>query len=418
MKLVKIISLCAVLVLIMATAASAADIFSVKTAISTQKTQKSCGISILSGEVLEFSAEDLELRLGLSPQSLNGITLTKLPNSEQGVLMLEGVGVDTYDFITRDDLDKLCFVPNEDVVVASMMFIPRAEDDSTAELEISVLAEPNLPPEVQGSSVETAENITASGYIQATDPEGDEMSVRVIQAPNNGMVRFEGLSFRYTPYKDFTGKDSFVICVADSRNNFSKQATVSINVEKAKYSFAYADMAIHPSAFAAVKLHQNGVMSGMKIGENYFFSPNDVTSRGSFFVMLISASGLEASMKPTVNTGLPNDAEIPHYLKPYVKKAIDEEIWSDTQPFFHDLPPTRAEAVVLTDRAAKINDVRDFELQIEDAAELPYWAVPSYKNLAAYRMLDLYENRAKPMEALTNSYSADLLWQLWKHCNR
>lgn len=418
MKIKKILCMCMVLVALMATVVPAADIFSVKTALNTQETQKICEISVLSGEILEFSAVDLELRLGLKPQSLGGITVTRTPRPEQGELILEGVGVDNFDFINRDDIDKLCFVPNEDTLAASMMFIPRAEDAAAAELAINVLAERNFPPEVQSSSVETAKNIAVSGYIQASDYEDDEMNVRVVKAPGNGVVRFDGLSFQYTPYKDFTGKDSFSVCVIDSMNNFSKQAIVSVNVEKLKYSFVYADMTMHPSTFAAVKLSENGIMSGMKIGEKYFFSPDEVTSRGEFLVMLIAASGLEASMKPTVNTGLPNDAEIPHYLKPYVRKAIDEEIWSATQAFYHSQIPARAEAVVLVDRAAKIKDVRDFNLQMRDVGTLPYWAVPSYKNLAAYRMLDLYDNMAKPAEALTNGYSAELLWQLWKHCNR
>lgn len=416
MKLTKILSISMILVITMATVVTANNIFTVKTALNTQSAQKSLGISVLSGEVLEFSAEDLELRLGLKPQSLSGITITRLPKN--GALVLEGVDVEAYDFINRDEVNNLCFVPNEDAVAASLTFIPRAGDVSTAELTISVLTEPNLPPEVQSLSIDTAKNIAVSGYIQASDPEGDKMSVRVINPPVNGSVRIDGLSFNYTPYRDFTGKDSFTVCVVDTMSNFSKQATVNVNVETQRTAFAYEDMAMHPSAYAAVKLRENGVMTGAKIGDKYFFAPNEQTTRGEFFVMLIAASGLEASMKPTVNTGLPNDTEIPYYLKPYVKKAIDEDIWSKTQAFYHSQIPTRAEAVVLVDRAAKINDVRDFKLTMHDVSELPDWAVPSYKDLAAYRMLDLYDNMARPVSALTNGYSADLLWQLWKHSNK
>ena len=42
----------------------------------------------------------------------------------------------------------------------------------------------------------------------------------------------------------------------------------------------------------------------------------------------------------------------------------------------------------------------------------------SYRNLAAYKMLDLYQGTARPGEALTASYSADLIWQLYKHTHR
>lgn len=418
MKLVKSISLVLIIALSMATVAVAADIFSVKTALNKSGASKSCGISVMSGEVLEFSADDLELRLGLKPQSLDGITVTALPKSDQGFLVLDGVNVSPFDFIGRTELDALCFVPGEEAISTSMTFIPRASDSKTTELSIDVLAAPNLCPEVQSGAYKTVKNTAVSGYITASDPESDSMRVLVVGPPVNGTVRFDGLAFTYTPYKDISGKDSFTICVVDALNNFSNKTVISIDIENPKHSFIYADMINNPSAYAAVKLRDNGVMSGQQIGGKFFFYPNHMTTRGEFLVMMLAAGGFEASMKPTVNTGLPNDTEIPSYLKPYVKKAIDEKIWSSEQPFIHDQIPTRAEAVVLVDRAAKITDVKDFGLGMYDLASIPDWAIPSYKDLAAYKMLDLYDNMAHPASALTNSYSADLVWQLWKHCHR
>lgn len=419
MKYVKIISICLVLVISTATAAAASsDAFSVRTALTVNGTRKTCGLSVVSGEVLEFSPEDLEFRLGLEPQSLGGVTVTGLPGPEQGELVLEGVNVEPFEFISRDKISQMCFVSSEDAVSASLTIIPRATDATAANLVISVLAAPDKPPEAQSASYETETNIAVSGYINASDPENGEMSVRVVRGPEGGTVRFDGLAFVYTPYKDVSGDDSFTVRVMDSAHNFSEEAVVNVRVERVKVSFMYADMANNPSAYAAVKLRENGVMSGTQIGDKFFFSPNRMTTRGEFLVMLVASAGLEASMKPTVNTGLPNDVSIPSYLKPYVKKAVDEGIWSDRQPFVHDQIPTRAEAVVLVDRAADINDVKDFALSMADRYDIPDWALPSYRDLAAYRMLDLYDNMARPADALTNSYSADLIWQLWKHIHR
>lgn len=417
MKQVKFIILCLILVISSATAA-AADVFSVKTALTVNETRKTADISVVAGEVLEFSPEDLELRLGLKPQSLVGITVASLPRPEQGEIVLEGINVDPFEFISRDKISQLCFVPGEEAVSASLTIIPRADKDSTANLAISVIAAPNIPPELKSASIETESNVAVSGYLGAYDPEGDEMTVRVVQGPKNGTVRFDGLKFGYTPYKDVYGYDSFTVRVIDSAHNFSNEAVVDIQVAQTKYSFRYADMTNNPSAYAAIKLHENGVISGMQVGDRFFFAPDRMTTRGEFLVMLIAAGGFEDSMKPTVNTGLANDVAIPSYLKPYVKKAIEEDIWSSTQQFVYDQIPTRAEAVVLVDRAAKINDVKDFTLSMGDQSSIPYWALPSYKDLAAYRMLDLYDNMARPADALTNSYSADLLWQLWKHTHR
>jgi len=415
----KILSGILILLVSMFTVTSASDIFSVKTSLNIYEPLQSYGISVVSGEILEFSAEDLEMRLELKPQSLNGITVTSLP--KHGELVLDGVAVDAFEYIPRDMIDNLCFVPDDRAGAANMLIIPRApysEQAASTELTISVLARENLPPRIENASYDTVGNVPLSGHITGYDPEGDAMNIRVIVPPVNGTVRFDGLNFRYVPFKDVHGKDSFTVCAIDSTSNFSNKATVSINIEKPRAKFFYTDMQTHPSAYAAIKLRENKVMTGTQIGSRYFFSPDETTTRGEFLVMLISAGGLEKSMKPAVNTGLPNDSAIPHWLKPYVKKAIDEGILPSLPAFVHNEIPSRAEAVLMTDRTAKITDVKDYNLQINDAASIPAWALPSYKNLAAYKMLDLYDNMARPEGMLTNSYSADLIWQLWKHCNK
>lgn len=418
MKLAKIVIVVFTMIFTLTTVVTAEDIFSVKTALTTSTARKSCGISVMSGETLDFSAEDLELRLGLEPQSLAGITMTSLPRPEQGELYINGIDVRPFEYIRRGDVDNLCFVPAEEAASARMTFIPRAKDSVTTELLINILDAGISPPKIQGGYYDTVKNVAVSGYITAADPNNGDLRIQVVERPRNGVVRFDGMAFTYTPYKDVYGEDSFAVCAVDAMSNFSKRTDVGINIEKQKTPFYYADMVDNPSAYAAIKLRENGVMSGAQIGGKHFFSPNEMTTRGELLVMLIVASGLEGSMKPTVNTGLPNDSSIPSYLKPYVKKAVDEDIWSSRQAFKHNEIPTRAEAVVLTDRFAKINDVKDFKLQMSDRAEIPEWALHSYKDLAAYRMLDLYDNAARPAKALTNSYSADLAWQLWKYYHK
>lgn len=417
MKSLRTVTLVLSLILTLTTIVTADDIFSVKTALTASSARKSHGISVMSGETLEFSADDLELRLELEPQSLDGITITSLPRPEHGELFIDGIGLTPFEFIGRSEVDKLCFVPGEEAASAHMTFIPRAKNSVTTELTINILNTPLSPPEIQSCHYDTVKNVAVSGYIPASTPNEVSLQIQVVKQPHNGVVRFDGMAFTYTPYKDVYGEDSFTVCAVDAMGNFSKQANVGIGIEKRKTSFYYADMTGNPSAYAAIKLHENGVISGMQIGGKYFLSPDEMTTRGEFLIMLTAASGLGGSLVPTVNTGLPNDALIPSYLKPYVKKAVDEDIWSSKQAFNYNEIPTRAEAVVLTDRFAKITDVKDFALKMSDRAEIPKWALPSYKDLAAYRMLDLYDNAAHPANALTNSYSVDLAWQLWKHCH-
>ena len=69
----------------------------------------------------------------------------------------------------------------------------------------------------------------------------------------------------------------------------------------------------------------------------------------------------------------------------------------------------------MTERTAKIPDVDTYNLQLPDIGEIPNWAMQSYMDLSAYKMLDLYDGAAHPAKGLTRSYAADLLWQLWKY---
>lgn len=418
MKTIKTACIAALLSFALATSVFAADPFSVKTALDMPSAHYTCRISVPAGEILEFSARDLERRLGLRAPTLSGIMITTLPKEEQGLLVLDGVEVDAFDFIDRSCLDRLCFVPNESAAAASMTFIPQAADTVTAELIINVLEKPDQPPSIQDGVFYTIRNISISGQITAVDPEGDEIEIQLIKAPVNGTVRFDGISFFYTPYKNVSGKDRFTVCAVDSKNNFSQEAIVEINIEKGKNSFYYTDMTLHPSAYAAIKLHESKMLTGKQIGNNFFFFPDEQMTRGEFLVTLIAASGMQKDLTATVNTGLPNDTDIPSWIKPYVKKAVDEGILLKTDAFWYKEIPIRAEAVVMTDRAAKINDVKDFALTFPDHGALPDWAIRSYKDLAAYKMLDLYDGAARPYDALTNSYCADLLWQLYKHTHR
>lgn len=416
MKAIKALFLAFLTASTMTTAAYAADIFSIRTDLSPASVQNECAISVADGEVLEFSAGDLELRMGLAPDTLRGITVTALPPQHQGVLVLQGVEVDPYQFITRDELDELCFVPGGGAVAASLTLLSQGHDGVSTRLSINVLATGNAPPSVEGASFNTMKNTSLSGYLQATDPDGDSLTIKVIRQPAKGAVTVSGQTFTYTPFQGLTGSDSFTFCAVDRFSNFSAEATVDIKIENNRSGFYYVDMSGNPSEYAAVKLNEKGVYSGQKVGNGWFFYPDRQVNRGEFLLMLLAASGLDTSLSPTVNTNLENDSALPMWLKPYVKKAIDEGIWSTTQPFSYNEIPTRAEAVVMTSKAAKIVDVKEYDLRVTDAANIPAWALSAYKDLAAYRMLDLHDGNAYPAGALTNSYAADLIWQLYKHC--
>jgi hypothetical protein len=328
--------------------------------------------------------------------------------------------VEHYQYLSRSDLDRLRFAAPSSpgsAVIGFMPLVSGGESLSVA-LNVQVGSEENHPPVLQSASVETGRNIPAFGVLSAKDPEGDPVSVTLIEPPKKGTASFDGLFFRYDPFHNRTGDDYFIVRAADSNGAWSAEATVGVSIARQRLEFYYADMTAHPYQFAALMLHKEGVYTGRRVGDSYFFEPDGVMNRGEFITMLITAAGLAGGMTPTVNTGLLNDGEIPAHLKRYVKRAVDEGIISPELSFYYDEIPSRAEAVVLADRAAKISDVKAFELSMPDSGEIPDWATPSYRDLAAYRMLDLYDGYARPGRALDNGYAAGLIWQLYKHARR
>lgn len=398
--------------------AVAADPFSIKTAISAPTPQQECTIPVAVGEVLELPADDLERRMNLAAGQLRGITVVNLPAPGEGALMLEGVEVEPYQFIPRDAMQTLCFVPNEGAVAAGLTLLPQGASSTATRFSIRVLRTANAAPTLEGGSVSTLQNMPVSATVAATDPDGDTLHLQLRRPPAQGTVTLQADRFCYEPYLGAVGSDSFTLYAVDRFGNYSPDALIEINIEQNQSGLFYTDMADHPSAYAAVKLHEVGVFTGEQVGTGYFFYPDRTVTRGELLVMVLAAAGMDSNLAPTVNTQLKNDAQIPLWLKPYIKKALDEGIWNPLRPFQQGQVPTRAEAVQMVALAANITDVKDFTLQMQDAAAIPNWALPHYKSLAAYRMLDLHDGLAHPDDAVSNSYAADLVWQLWKHCHR
>ncbi|MCL2056988.1 MAG: hypothetical protein FWH02_07215 [Oscillospiraceae bacterium] len=404
---------CAVLAfcLLFAYPAAASDPFSIRTSLSYPQNFVPVAIPAQMGETLAFSSEDLERRLGIAHGSLEGITLTALPDRSSGAVLLDGVEAEAYDYLTRAEVDRLCFRPEPGAAFAVVTFVPRGGAPVTASLQISILQQIAPPPEIEGISLETLRNIPISGYIPVTDHGSGGVAVRVVRQPQKGLVRISDQSFIYEPFSGITGRDIFTVLAVDSSGSLSQEAAVSVSIGKTRTDFSYADMTGHPSHYAAIQLHNHGVMSGRKIGDTWLFDPDTQMSRANFLILAVTAAGLRVS--PTVNTGLENDASIPIWLKPYVKAGLDAGMISPNYGFNFRGVPTRAEAVLMTERAANIRDVKDFAITVTDRGDIPDWAQASYKNLTAHRMLGIHDGRAAPNAALTNSYAAELAWQLY-----
>lgn len=367
----------------------------------------------VKGQQVPFACTDLEFRMNLAAGSLQEITVTQVPKETEGTLTVNGNPVKAYDTLTRDEINQMVYTPNEGAVSASLTFVPKADEAATTTVSIALADQENTAPIIESGSFDTVEDVPIKGVLSVYDAEGDQIRIQVVNAPKKGEVSFEGASFTYTPFLGSTGKDRFSFVCVDKAGNYSKEGLCDLTIEAAGTKFSYRDMTNNPSQYSAIKLREKGVLTGEKIGDASLFYPKRTVTRQELLMMILSACGA-GEPDACVNTGLTNDSAIPLWLKPYVKQAVDRKIITEDK-FVPDEVPTRAEAVVLIDRAAEMDDVKKQALRLSDTAAIPNWALQSYLNLSAYKMLDLYDGAAHPTSALTRDTAADLVWQLWKY---
>lgn len=363
----------------------------------------------VQGDDLELSCDVLEERLMLSSETLRGLTFTDIPENVN--VILGENKVKEFQKLSRSEVDNLKIYVNDGAERITLGFIADTEKALRANATVSVLSNYNNPPMAENSEYKTFENVSFKGTVNFFDSDGDNVRVIVSDKAKKGTVCFDGNQFSYTPYPQKTGKDSFKFFCEDEYGNRSAECSVKIGIEKSE-GFDYADMNGNPSYYAAICLYKEEIMCGEKIGKAFFFKPENQMTRGDFIIALISGAGIEKEI--CVNTGLKNDSEIPNYLKPYIKAAIDKNIINEDSFSFNEIP-TREEAVVMTRRAADLVSVRRNDFYVSDANEISDWALDSYMTLDAYKMLDLHYGNATPKGALTREYCADLLWQLYKY---
>lgn len=257
--------------------------------------------------------------------------------------------------------------------------------------------------------INTAMNMESYGRLECFNRDNLELDVNTIVPPQKGEIEWIGTSYVYRPYPEQTGEDSFSFCVSDNNGNISQTGVAKIWIDKSDKPY-YIDMNHNPYQYSAVKLSGMGIIDGDNIGGIHLFYPEREVTGGEYVLMLLAVLG-KTDVAPCVNTGLKNDSDIPLWIKPYVKKAIDIGIIT-TKEFYTTALITRAEAVVLTSKAANLPNVERVSMKIFDKNMVPDWSMQAYMNMYVYNMLEIYDGSAYPNIKLKKDYAAGLLMQL------
>ena len=244
--------------------------------------------------------------------------------------MYGGRRVSENQTIKRKNISALSFVPASSNVSECKFSFTSEGLMGGAEMEcvLKFIDKVNYAPEHdfgedESVSLWSQESVAVFGRLNASDPEGDALEFMVVQYPKNGTLVLtdkENGRYTYTPEEGFTGKDRFVYVVRDEYGNFTTPASVEIEVEERLSSVCYADMEAHPSQNAALVMEAKGIMSGTRIGDNIYFSPETGVTRAEFVAMAMKAYGLRADSSLT-STYFDDNEQIPAALRGYVATA-------------------------------------------------------------------------------------------------
>ena len=266
-------------------------------------------------------------------------------------------------------------------------------------------------PAVRDLEIRTYRGIPYQGQLEGTDPDGGELTFAIDVQPKKGTVTVEGASFTYTPRDNALGADSFTYTAANSAGAVSQSATVTVTIEKTRSGVTYADTD-EATATAAQDLAEQGVFTGAKIGEKWYFEPDRTVSRGEFLAMVLETAGTDVT--EVTRTGFCDDDAIPTWAKSYAAAGVAEGIvqgkpMESGAAFSCEEPISYSEAATVLNRVLDLGDV-ELEVWYADRDAVPSWAAQAVGNMEALNVLRVGSFGSDGLEAaVTRADAARML---------
>jgi hypothetical protein len=371
--------------------------------------------SALVNSDITFKPEEFEKILG--KKKIRYITVMNLPDARHGVLTLGGADILAGQTVARENIKYIRLVPFPDRAGVIQFYFKDAEspDDSAILCSVSVLEALNFAPAANNINISTQKNIPVFKAMKGSDPDGDALNYKILEAPKKGLLEILGDgSFIYRPGENYTGNDKFIYQVQDEHGNWSNPAAVNIKVTKAAANIRFTDMDGHWAANSAVK----GVAyKFIDINPDFKFKPSELTTRAEFVQMAMRAAKLDKNLPEIMQTGFADDDDIAGKYKSYVKKAheigIINGIELDTGVYFDpNSIITRAEAAVILNNILKVPALSAATSKpvFADAVYIPSWAEKDVAALNSIGILNGDQNgNFNPYGLLDRAQSTEML---------
>lgn len=372
----------------------------------------------LRGSELVFDRSDFSRALNVS--RVSEITLTSVPPASEGKLMVGNTVLREGQTVSGSNISLISFrAASPEVGLTSFRFSP---DGAAYDLECTLyfLNEPNYAPTVSiapaaSLDVSTYENVTHFGKLSAYDSDGDECYFEIISQPKNGIVVMSNIGsgeYVYIPDEGYVGKDKFCYVAHDKYGNYSALAEVSVSVSRVALASSFSDMQDSDAHAAAIRMTEEGIMSGTQIGDGYYFQPSRAVSRSEFVVLAMQTLGIKEVNSLRV-TDFADDSDIPTSMKGYVAAAYELEYIEGSfvdgkRCFLPNESITRAEAAVIVGRMLEVA-TPVIKPEIADGEEIPAWAESSVYSLCSLGLLDTEGGEVRATDVMSRADTAKLL---------
>ena len=305
-------------------------------------------------EDVEFTKDDFCLAAGAEIKS---ITITSLPPSGDGSLLLGTSRVSTNQTISAANLNLLRFVPASGVSNTSFRFT--YDRSYTTECVINILDHENSAPVADVAlavPVWTQCDVSCYGNLKGYDPDGDRIIFEVTEYQSEGLLEItdkEAGSYIYTPYSGFRGVDSFSYRIRDEYGCYSDEYKMTVKIDKRVTDMVMSDMDGHWGQNAAMVMVADGVMDVISENGKNYFDPDEIITREDFLMSVMKSFGAgELSPRATVfadNSAI--SSETSGYVAAAYKLGIIKGENRNGQLYFRPNDSiTRAEAAAILNR--------------------------------------------------------------------
>lgn len=381
--------------------------------------QNSMAKSTLKGGSISFSPDDFARAVNMT--NVDSITLTSLPPISHGELrvgstVINGEGEQT---LSASSIALMTFHPSNDIT-RSELRVRIGDNPYEICCKLYVLEEQNYAPTLSTApktalEVGTHEGVTYFGTLPCYDPDGDETLVEVVSYPEKGLLIVDDRAmgtYRYIPYENSTGKDSFTYVARDIYGNYSASASVSLKINKLQTPTVYVDLADSPYENSALTMTEKNIMSGTQVGAATYFYPENAVSRAEFVVMAMNCAGIK-EVNPATQTVFSDDVDIPERMKSYIAAAYDLGYIAGSEVdgrlcFEPNREISRAEAAVIL---AKMLDAATPTITptFSDSQDIPTWAQASIYSLNYMGVLESSGGNISPTATVTRGDAAEIL---------